>query len=221
MQTTAKAIGPLALFLSFNASYGSLSKYGSPTRTQSSSSMSLSMRHVATSQSNRVGSTSRKAFFICVICLPPCLWHAGVSCEPPTACWISTLQLEILPAFQDFLLDLHPPAGNPCETPAASVRESNRFKRELAESQLSQRRRYPGNHDNTSTLTQNILGGFQMSLDAGLRPSKRLLPLGPPAGSQKRRQIEQKLAAHTLLKKCCANGIPKGPDRDPKSIQNL
>ena len=45
----------------------------------------------------------------------------------------------------EFLLDLHPPAGNPSGIPAESVRESDRFRKELTESQFFQQDRYPGN----------------------------------------------------------------------------
>ena len=42
----------------------------------------------------------------------------------------------------DFLLDPHPPAGNPSGKLASCVRESDRVRRELAESQFSQWSRY-------------------------------------------------------------------------------
>ena len=51
-------------------------------------------------------------------------------------------------AVPELLLDLHPPAGNPCGIPC--VIESDRFRKELTESQFLQRSRYPGNPENKS-----------------------------------------------------------------------
>ena len=65
----------------------------------------------------------------------------------------------------DFLLDLHPLAGNPSRNPASSVRESDRFRRELTESEFSQRSRYSRKSKNATALTQNRLVRFQMSLN--------------------------------------------------------
>ena len=63
------------------------------------------------------------------------------------------------------LLDLQPLAGNPSGIPdflldlqpASSVRESDRFKKELTESQFSQRSGYPRKSANATNLTRNRL----------------------------------------------------------------
>ena len=55
------------------------------------------------------------------------------------------------------MLDLHPPAGNPSGIPAESVRECDRFRKELTESQFFQQSRYPENLDNEALLKENLL----------------------------------------------------------------
>ena len=85
---------------------------------------------------------------ICNVIYPPlCLRRAG------RVVLTSVFLLE----FPDFLLHFHPPAGNPSGNPASSIRESDRFMRELTESQFSQQSRYPGNSQMATTLTQNLL----------------------------------------------------------------
>ena len=79
------------------------------------------------------------------ICPPPCLWHVKRVGRTAGA------------GFRNFLLDLHPPAGNPSGIPGESVRESDRFSEELTESQFFQRSRYPGNLENVAHLKRNRL----------------------------------------------------------------
>ena len=62
----------------------------------------------------------------------------------------------------DFLLDLHPPAGHSSGNPASSVRESDRFNRELTETQFLHWSRYPGNPENANTVTRKPLFSSQM-----------------------------------------------------------
>ena len=156
---------------------------------------------------------------------PPCLRHAGRVVR--TAVCLLNLQL---PAgnpsgIPDLLLDLHPLAGNPSGTRAASAKESDRFRRELTESQFSQRSKYPGNLENATTLTRNLLFLFQMpsngaggALACAAGPSS-WEPLRAPKIQQK---SNRNSTAKTLPKKLLggpkwrSKGSQHGPQIDPK-----
>ena len=83
-----------------------------------------------------------------------CLWHAWRGFLTAGA---GTPVQDRFTAVPEFLMDLKPAAGNPSGVPAASVRESDRFRGQLTESQLSQRNWYPGNPENATTPIRNPL----------------------------------------------------------------
>ena len=75
--------------------------------------------------------------------------------------------------------------------PADSVRESDRFRQGLTESQLFQRRRHSGNPENVTLPKRNPLFCFQMSLNASLGISSQRqvwLPMGPRPAPKIRQQ---------------------------------
>ena len=67
-------------------------------------------------------------------CPPPCLWHAWRAVSTARLlCWNS--YRNPFTAVPEFLLDIHPPAGNPSRVAAESVRDSDRFRKELTKGQ--------------------------------------------------------------------------------------
>ena len=116
----------------------------------------------------------------------------------PSPRWISTLRLEILSEIPNFFMDLDPPTGNPSGNPASSVRESDRFGRELTESQFSQRTRYHGNPENATSLTRGPVFLIQMSLNAcqgTTSPSKGPSPWDPLQALKIQRKSNRNSAA--------------------------
>ena len=114
------------------------------------------------------------------------------------------------------MLDVHPPAGNPSRIPAASVRESDRFKKELTESQFFQRSRYPGHLETATFLKRNPKFSSQMLLNAcqgGILSTKGPSPWDPLPTPKTQQKSNRNSTAQTLSKK-----LPPDPQIDVQEV---